>query len=220
MGRGGVRGRRGQIRRMSRDSVSAGNGGKGGGLRGHRPCAPSLGRGFAAVGVSRRRLFLLLLPFGLGLAFFFGYQLDQTLASPTCDVSWKAAANGNWSDGANWSTGAAPTSSQNACITLDGTYIITLHGSASVASLQLGGSTGTQTIAIEGTPAAGPSAVPAVLTIGSGGASIGVPGVVALQDVGSGSGGATLNTSAGTLTNAGTLHSINGNSAPAGDPWA
>ncbi len=42
---------------------------------------------------------------------------------------WTNPSGGNWSDGANWSTGVAPGASDTASITLDGTYTVTLDES-------------------------------------------------------------------------------------------
>jgi hypothetical protein len=64
------------------------------------------------------------------------------------DVTWTNAASGNWSDGGNWSTGSPPGASDNAIITLDGTYTVNLNVNATVASLNLGGSSGTHTLKI------------------------------------------------------------------------
>ena len=65
----------------------------------------------------------------------------------TCSTSWTNAAGGAWSDAGSWDNGV-PTSTSDACITLDATYAVTLDVNASVASLTLGtaAGTGTQTI--------------------------------------------------------------------------
>ena len=41
-----------------------------------------------------------------------------------CTDSWTNAAGGSWFNGANWSTKAAPSSSDEACIALAGTYTV------------------------------------------------------------------------------------------------
>jgi hypothetical protein len=41
-------------------------------------------------------------------------------------ISWKAAQTGNWSDGANWSSGTTPTASDNVTIDLSGGYGVLL----------------------------------------------------------------------------------------------
>ncbi|MEM1055974.1 MAG: T9SS type A sorting domain-containing protein [Bacteroidota bacterium] len=63
-----------------------------------------------------------------------------------CTTSWINAAGGAWTDGANWDNGV-PGPTDDACITLDGTYAVTVAG-FSVNSLTLGDdtNTGTQTL--------------------------------------------------------------------------
>ena len=48
----------------------------------------------------------------------------------TCTDSWKTAASGAWNTATNWSTGAVPTSTDNVCITVAGTYTVTLATAA------------------------------------------------------------------------------------------
>jgi hypothetical protein len=71
----------------------------------------------------------------------FGLAAASTPAA-TCD-SWVNAAGGAWETGANWSTGAPPTSSQRACIVQALTAPVVLNSSPTVAGLTLGGSSGT-----------------------------------------------------------------------------
>jgi hypothetical protein len=61
----------------------------------------------------------------------------------TCN--WINPVNGNWSDTSKWSCGHAPGSGDNAFITVDGTYTVTLNVSATVNNLTMGGTSGTQT---------------------------------------------------------------------------
>ena len=70
------------------------------------------------------------------------------IASPAAaaDISWANALGGNWNTGANWSGGSPPGASDNAIITLAGTYTVTLDVNATVAGLTLGGATGVQTL--------------------------------------------------------------------------
>jgi putative metal-binding protein/thrombospondin type 3 repeat protein len=63
-------------------------------------------------------------------------------------ISWNNAAGGNWNTAANWSPAQVPGASDDAQITLDGTYTVTLDVDITVASLALGGTTGTQTLSI------------------------------------------------------------------------
>ena len=60
-------------------------------------------------------------------------------------VTWTGGVDGNWSTPGNWDVGV-PNSGDDAVITLDGTYTVTLDVDTTVASLTLGGSTGTQTL--------------------------------------------------------------------------
>src|SRR5262249_25104537 len=64
----------------------------------------------------------------------------------------------------------------DACITVAGTYTVTLTASANAGSLTLGGASGTQTLLEQG----GGSAGSIQLAIGSGGAAIGAHGVLTL----------------------------------------
>ncbi len=69
-------------------------------------------------------------------------------ATAAAIVSWVNPVDGNWSDGANWSTGLQPTESEAALITVDGTYTVTVDGNHSVANVLIGGTTGQQTLHI------------------------------------------------------------------------
>ncbi len=61
-------------------------------------------------------------------------------------VFWTNASGGNWSDGANWSTGTPPAPTDTVFITLDGTYTVTLNTNTTVAFLTVGAGSGTQTL--------------------------------------------------------------------------
>jgi hypothetical protein len=61
-------------------------------------------------------------------------------------ITWVNAAGGNWSVGANWSTGVAPVSTDVVGIELAGTYTVTLDVNPTIAGLNLGGSSGVQTL--------------------------------------------------------------------------
>jgi hypothetical protein len=51
--------------------------------------------------------------------------------------SWKAAVNGNWNAGADWSTGAAPTSSNDATVAVAGKYTVAINSAVAVNSLTI-----------------------------------------------------------------------------------
>ncbi len=109
---------------------------------------------------------------------------DMVAAAGT--MAWSNPAGGNWSNPANWSGGAVPGPTDIAIITLPGTYTVTFDVSDTIAGLQLGGSSGTQTLALSSR------------TLGLGaGSQINANGVVSLSN-------ATLN-GPGSITNAGRL---------------
>ena len=86
---------------------------------------------------SRTKLIALVVASGLSLA------ADGVWAE---DVFWDNATGGDWNTGTNWDTGTPPDASDNAFITLDGTYTVTLDVHATVAGLTLGAAAGTQTL--------------------------------------------------------------------------
>src|SRR6185436_12119784 len=63
-------------------------------------------------------------------------------------ISWTNGAGGDFNNPANWSTNTVPAAGDDASITLDGTYTVTLAGSVlSLNSLTLGSATsGAQTL--------------------------------------------------------------------------
>jgi len=64
-------------------------------------------------------------------------------------VTWKAAGNGNWSDGKKWSTDPDPPKmGDDVVISVDGTYTVTMDVNANLNSLTLGGGTGAQTLTV------------------------------------------------------------------------
>jgi fibronectin-binding autotransporter adhesin len=72
-------------------------------------------------------------------------------AAGGCTDSWTNTAGGEWFTGSNWSTGAPPTSTEEACITANGTYTVTMTqtsttGTVVLRSLTIGGESGTQTL--------------------------------------------------------------------------
>ncbi len=75
----------------------------------------------------------------------------------SCSDSWLNPASGSWTTATNWSTGVVPTSSDDVCIQVAGTYTVTLPASASVHSLTLGNTSGTGTQTLLVTSASGSS---------------------------------------------------------------
>jgi len=81
---------------------------------------------------------------GTGLAAGTSGPID--VAAPAGTILWANAAGGNWSTPANWSGGVVPGPTETAAITIPGTYTVTLDVGDTVGGLQLGGSSGTQTL--------------------------------------------------------------------------
>jgi hypothetical protein len=68
----------------------------------------------------------------------------------SCQDSWTNTAGGSWFEDSNWSNKAPPTSTEEACITANGSYTVTLTsgGTVTVKSLTLGGESGTQSLVL------------------------------------------------------------------------
>jgi hypothetical protein len=60
--------------------------------------------------------------------------------------TWLNTSGGLWSNAGNWSGGFVPGAGDTALINANGTYSVTLDTTAEVASLTIGGGTGTQTL--------------------------------------------------------------------------
>jgi hypothetical protein len=109
-----------------------------------------------------------------------------SIASPSgeaeaCSTAWASAVAGSWADAAKWTNGV-PDSAKTACITVDGTYTVTVNGDASTQGLTLGGAAGTQTLLIRG---AGSNATLTSSQLG-GATGIGTNGRLVLQTSGTG----------------------------------
>jgi hypothetical protein len=89
----------------------------------------------------------------LGVATIIGLSLlaPSYARASGCTDSWKNPESGSWFTGSNWSKGAPPTSEDEACITVNGTYTVTMtqtSATVSLSSLTLGGTSGKQTLAV------------------------------------------------------------------------
>ena len=69
------------------------------------------------------------------------------VVAPSGTIFWANGAGGNWSNPANWAGGVVPGIAETAAITIPGTYTVTLDVNDTIAGLQIGGSSGTQTLA-------------------------------------------------------------------------
>jgi hypothetical protein len=73
------------------------------------------------------------------IALFLGALLSARAAT----ITWTNAAGGNWGTAANWNPNQVPGASDTALITSSGTYTVTLDSDVTLASLTLGGTSGT-----------------------------------------------------------------------------
>src|SRR5215472_11248825 len=67
-----------------------------------------------------------------------------------CTKSWGSAVDGNWSDGTKWLPAGSPSSGDDVCIVVDGTYTVTLNVNGATQALTLGGTAGTQKLDVPG----------------------------------------------------------------------
>lgn len=74
--------------------------------------------------------------------------MPPALQAATCTKSWAAAVSGLWTDGSKWAPAGAPAAGDDVCIGVDGTYTVTLDGTASVNSLTVGGGGNQQILAL------------------------------------------------------------------------
>jgi uncharacterized repeat protein (TIGR01451 family) len=119
----------------------------------------------------------------------------------TCDTSWGSAVSGNWDDATKWTSGVP--NGVNACITVAGTYTVTVRGFNNAAGVTLGGSSGTQSLTLVGSATNGPA------TLGLSNQGVSSDGVLArgrlILTSTSMTAYAHLNVTGGTLANAGTI---------------
>lgn len=118
-----------------------------------------------------------------------------------CTDDWAAPVSGDWNTGANWSTGEPPSASDVACIIAPGQYTVTMNESHSVAGLLLGtsGGTGSQNLVLNGR---------GVDLAMNGPSTILAHGVLTMTSV---DGNYSMISGSGTLTNDGTLKTLNAN---------
>ena len=92
---------------------------------------------------------ILLLPLLLAVS------LIGTTSAQACNKTWTSPVNGLWTDEANWTPAIVPGLTDNVCISVDGSYTVTLRGSSRVNSVTLGaaGNSGVQTLLIQGVSA-------------------------------------------------------------------
>ncbi len=116
-----------------------------------------------------------------------------------CTDTWTNTKGGSWFEGANWSTKAVPTATEEACITESGSYVITMTqtggtGTVTLKSLTVGAASGTQTLIVGSSASAN-----AVLTT-TAGISNGAHGVLTMANGDSAGNSVTL---VGPIVNAG-----------------
>ena len=145
--------------------------------------------------------------------------LNGTVArAAACTDSW-TGGNGSWTDPTHWSNNTVPGPADDACITAPGTYTVSLGGtnggadSDSIHSLTVGGSSGTQTLDVHGINGTGNTTL--VLASAS---AVTVHGAIVLScqtpaSPCSTAGVVRLETSSGTLSNAGTITTTAANTA-------
>jgi hypothetical protein len=137
-----------------------------------------------------------------------GAAIPKANARPlACTDSWKTATPGQWTTASNWNTGVVPTSSDNVCIKVAGTYGVTISGSASAGTITLGGSSGKQTLKIKGSPGASSS----LSLFDATGSEITAHGVLKVQSKNvAGAGSAELYGPSVTIVNKGTFETAGG----------
>jgi hypothetical protein len=144
--------------------------------------------------VNRARLILAAVAAIVGLAVL----APSPAHAAGCTDEWTNTAGGSWFTGSNWSKNAPPSSEEDACITANGTYTVTMTQTSTVTvhSLTVGGTSGTQTLMVGSS-----CSLNAILTTTAGIAN-GAQGAIALTN-GDGCGNSV--TLVGPITNAGTI---------------
>lgn len=70
-------------------------------------------------------------------------------APASCSAHWLKAVSGSWATAKDWSGDAVPTGGR-VCITVNGTYTVSLTTGESLTNLTVGGTSGTQTLRVDG----------------------------------------------------------------------
>ena len=78
----------------------------------------------------------------------FALMFLVVLPSQAADIVWTNAGSGNWNVAASWMPNQVPGVSDNAFITNNGIYAVTISANTSVSSIKVGGSSGTQSLVL------------------------------------------------------------------------
>lgn len=142
---------------------------------------------------ARRAVPLLVATLVVASASALASALVPTAAAATCTRSW-TGGDGSWSDPAKWSGGVVPQPADVVCVTAPGTYTVTVEPDVQAsanAGLTIGGSSGTQTVLVQGGTRPGGTPAEATLFVG-GEASIEAGGVLELRSGGGANPGRSL----------------------------
>src|SRR5689334_19918293 len=66
--------------------------------------------------------------------------------APAATITWTNTSGGNWSAANNWTPHQVPGPADEVVITNNGTYTVNMDVDAAIASLTLGGASGTNTL--------------------------------------------------------------------------
>ena len=116
----------------------------------------------------------IILQLGIGVLVIFPW------AAPAASVAWTNLNGGLWSAATNWSPNTVPTPAPDVFITAAGNYTVTQDLHVAIASLTLGGASGTPTLtnAVANLTLNGASTVNATGVLGFGGGTLAVAGVL------------------------------------------
>ena len=148
---------------------------------------------------------------GVAIGLAIGLSTVPAAAGPTCSISWNNSTGGNWTTAADWTAAGGgtrvPTTSDDVCITVPGTYTVVLTGAVSVNSLTVG-----NTPANPGDDESLTVASGASLSLGSGSTdTIGADGTLLVGDTTPSASSSVLSApTTATLTNNGTLEFVQG----------